>query len=433
MKKRIILYISAFTLMLNYDAYSATYTTVAGAGNWSDLARWHDGTSTPASALPGAGDDIVIDQSIDLDIDATVNSITYNTDWTVLNVGGGISLTVNNSITSNRTGIQFNLLNGASATTATGVTFTGSSTIVNNGSLSLGAGGLNLTNGSFSNYNIVSITGDLSINGGSFLNNSTSSIECGNLTMTGNLTANSNGGTIDAQAVLIDNTGAKLTNTGGTINAHGGIDVSGSTISNCVDGGNVNFWGTLDESGTCKLTGNTTLPVELISFYADSKEDVVEITWLTASEQASKFFQINHSVDGVSFSQLCKVTAAGQSSDVLQYNYEHRYPARGINYYQLIEFDLKGNTQNLGIVSAQISRNINFQESLIVQKGTPIVIQNLKNINNISLADCQGKINAINSYNESASISTTELTSGTYFLLINYDNYTEKTVIFIKD
>jgi len=79
---------------------AATYTTQGVDLLWSNLNNWDDGLNNPALVLPGAGDDIILIHPIDVDVNATVASITYSADWAVLNIKSNIALTVSGNITS---------------------------------------------------------------------------------------------------------------------------------------------------------------------------------------------------------------------------------------------------------------------------------------------------------------------------------------------
>lgn len=79
------------------------------------------------------------------------------------------------------------------------------------------------------------------------------------------------------------------------------------------------------------------LPVGLLGFDAEAREQQALLSWQTASEQNSAWFEIERSIDGQHFRFLDKVKAAGNSSTKQQYHYTD--PAAGAAgkrvYYRL--------------------------------------------------------------------------------------------------
>lgn len=76
------------------------------------------------------------------------------------------------------------------------------------------------------------------------------------------------------------------------------------------------------------------LPMELIYFNAVQQEGSVYIEWSTASENNTLFFEVQKSEDGINFYTIKSITAAGFSSQVLNYGAVDEEP-RPVNYYRL--------------------------------------------------------------------------------------------------
>ncbi|MCP4124408.1 MAG: hypothetical protein GY751_21895, partial [Bacteroidetes bacterium] len=100
-------------------------------------------------------------------------------------------------------------------------------------------------------------------------------------------------------------------------------------------------------------TAPNPLPVELVYLKVDPKEDKHVLSWQTASEQNSDYFDIEHSTDAKRFSVIGKVKSQGTSYDTHNYSYNHLSPARGINYYRLRQVDLDEKFEYSNIVSAR--------------------------------------------------------------------------------
>jgi hypothetical protein len=87
---------------------------------------------------------------------------------------------------------------------------------------------------------------------------------------------------------------------------------------------------------------NAVLPLQWLSFTLQKHEKAVKLDWSTASEQHTKEFIVQHSVNGTDWRELGKVPAAGNSSSVTRYSYTHLSPAKNINYYRLLQVDIDG-------------------------------------------------------------------------------------------
>ncbi len=90
----------------------------------------------------------------------------------------------------------------------------------------------------------------------------------------------------------------------------------------------------------------TALPVELSQFSVTKKEEnLVLLTWQTASEQNSKGFEIERSEDGLLWNTIGHVASKamnGNSSSVLHYDFADNSPLQGRNFYRLKQLDFDG-------------------------------------------------------------------------------------------
>ena len=100
-------------------------------------------------------------------------------------------------------------------------------------------------------------------------------------------------------------------------------------------------------SGTC-LTDIITvraagiLPVDLSRFNVYLKRDKVFLDWTTSSEQNSKSFTVERSLDGSSFDPLVTVAAAGNSTSPRNYSAIDESPLKGTSFYRLKQNDIDG-------------------------------------------------------------------------------------------
>lgn len=135
-----------------------------------------------------------------------------------------------------------------------------------------------------------------------------------------------------------DNTGYQLQNTSPYIQ-------SGLVISN---NGGYDFWDNSVSPTEAPSIGAyqsaAVLPIELMDFYAFKKNEQVELEWQTAWEQNNLGFEVQHSKDGKSWDVISFEEGKGNSDQLNHYQYTHRSPNVGDNYYRLkqIDFDDHG-------------------------------------------------------------------------------------------
>lgn len=104
------------------------------------------------------------------------------------------------------------------------------------------------------------------------------------------------------------------------------------------------------------FTVDAALPIELTQFRAVViHSNRVRLEWTTAAEVNNDYFTVQHSTDGAEFRTLAQVTAAGNSTSVLNYDLVHTDPSPGVNYYRLKQTDFDGSSTYSRIVSAEIT------------------------------------------------------------------------------
>lgn len=104
-----------------------------------------------------------------------------------------------------------------------------------------------------------------------------------------------------------------------------------------------NYSGTFSPFGVG--SGNGALPVELLFFNAEKKNQVHLLTWATASEKQFSHFEIQQSFDGKSFQSLDRVNSKGGSTQGSQYEKQILSNQAGKVYYRLAMVDLDGTIQ----------------------------------------------------------------------------------------
>jgi|694.fasta_scaffold117862_2 hypothetical protein len=172
------------------------------------------------------------------------------------------------------------------------------------------------------------------------------------------------------------------------------------------------------------------LPVELVYLNGNCDDNYSLIQWQTASEHNSTSFIIEKSEDGYTWDVIGEVAAAGNSSQLLIYQFKDTLRSTTINYYQLKQYDNDGNFKVYGPVSSNCltpSNEISVFPNPVVNNCT-IKLNALKSGKiNISLTDNFGKL--IEQYSFEALqgeseflLDMSKVTTGVYLLNIHSEN-----------
>lgn len=86
----------------------------------------------------------------------------------------------------------------------------------------------------------------------------------------------------------------------------------------------------------------TPLPLELIAFEANLKNDIVNLNWATATEVNNDYFTVERTNDLMNFTVVGFTDGAGTSNAVRKYQYLDTKPVQGWNYYRLKQTDFDG-------------------------------------------------------------------------------------------
>lgn len=102
------------------------------------------------------------------------------------------------------------------------------------------------------------------------------------------------------------------------------------------------------------LNGSKVLPLSLTGFAAEKKHDAVELQWQTGHEQNTSHFILERSIDGIQFSPLQRIAAAGNSTQPVNYTTLDKAPFSGTNFYRLKMVDIDGRFTYSKILSVKM-------------------------------------------------------------------------------
>lgn len=102
------------------------------------------------------------------------------------------------------------------------------------------------------------------------------------------------------------------------------------------------------------LTAQSSLPIKFVYISSRCQDGGVSLEWKTAQEQNSNRFSVQRSTDGVNWSEMGTLAAAGQSTQERSYVFKDRAPVSG-SMYRIVEYDFDGRTTISSIVRSNCS------------------------------------------------------------------------------
>ncbi len=156
---------------------------------------------------------------------------------------------------------------------------------------------------------------------------------------------------LDGGRLRLDDNSTIILVSGATIFGHGDkketITIGNTTkfdaqVNNIVAGPSMASSSTGSAPTGFVALGPGALPVKFIGFDVVRQNNNAVISWSTAQETNSNFFETQRSKDGNTWMTVGSVTAAGNSNDVLNYSYTDRSVTGDIVYYRIRQVDIDG-------------------------------------------------------------------------------------------
>ena len=114
------------------------------------------------------------------------------------------------------------------------------------------------------------------------------------------------------------------------------------------------------------------LPISLVSFTGFENKDFIELEWVVASQINNDYFTIDHSLDGFNWETITIIDGSGNTSNILIYNYTHKNPNFGINYYRLKQTDYDGKFEIFNPIAVYIKKEKSYIVSRYNLLGQPV-------------------------------------------------------------
>lgn len=228
-----------------------------------------------------------------------------------------------------------------------------------------------------------------------------------------------------------------LAETGGSETVYSAIEfASGTSPGTAIGPSTV---GDLSPNNT-SLTGvavTGAMPVTLIGFTARKEGNSVSLSWSTAEETNSDYFEIQHSTDIKQWKVIGRVESGHESVTTRHYFFTHAAPADGNNYYRLKMVDLATrNADRPFAFSAIRSLFIDSGASLLFPNpvSTELYIHDDKAappVSSLSVLNADGRVLYENKHVSRLALNVAHLTNGTYLLRIKRRDGTEQTGKFV--
>lgn len=140
-----------------------------------------------------------------------------------------------------------------------------------------------------------------------------------------------------------------------------------------------------------EFTKSGPLPVTLLSFSGTLVNKNVLLKWITSSEQNSSHFIVERSFDGISYSAIGNVKAAGNSTVQQQYNYSDAGITADMVYFRLKQVDIGGQYKYSPIIRFRLKGGPD-----IIIAPNPVINQlqlnGIKNGTAILIVDAAGRL-----------------------------------------
>jgi Zn-dependent metalloprotease len=165
-----------------------------------------------------------------------------------------------------------------------------------------------------------------------------------------------------------------------------------------------------------------TLPVKLVSFDAVKSGRQTKVSWKTATEENSSNFIIERSADGINFSAIGTMAAAGNSTAERNYGFTDNAPLAGNNYYRLRAVDMDGSADYSRIALVVFDKHNSLQLFPNPVKDE-LTIKNVFSSGTVYIYDVNGKqvyMQQVSGTNSSgAKISIGNLPQGIYVVKLD--------------
>lgn len=182
------------------------------------------------------------------------------------------------------------------------------------------------------------------------------------------------------------------------------------------------------------FTTGTALPVSLLNFDAAISGGAVQLSWVTAREMNTVFFEIQYSRDGKLFQPAGKVAAMAKNGTGHTYAFTHK-PGNGKFFYRLNMVDADGSSSlsEVKTITMEAVSGIRVYPNPVINKLNIVADAN-NSFEQVALYDLQGRVikRATLSGAQQLNWDLSQLAAGTYLLQCT-GVQAEKGILIIKE
>jgi hypothetical protein len=135
---------------------------------------------------------------------------------------------------------------------------------------------------------------------------------------------------------------------------------------------------------------NNPLPIELNYFSGACNNELVTLSWQTASEQNTSHFDIEKSTDGENWNKIGTVNASGNSTQEINYTFIDSEKSNGDNYYRLNQVDVDGKNEYFGPITVSCEDDSKINTYPNPSKGEFNLVMHAKTNEQITLKITDG-------------------------------------------
>ena len=180
----------------------------------------------------------------------------------------------------------------------------------------------------------------------------------------------------------------------------------------------------------------------MLEFSGVVKKEGNALSWSTATEKGSDYYQLERSKDGVNFTSIADLDARGNSNTISNYKYLDKQVGNGVYFYRIIEINVEGKSRVISDVILLKRSDTRFG----ILSVAPIPAREFVNIDFATIEKelvyyeiydvtgrqiINGKLETKEGLNQ-LQLDLNDYAFGTYFIKINSPKYGEVVTRFIK-
>ena len=168
------------------------------------------------------------------------------------------------------------------------------------------------------------------------------------------------------------------------------------------------------------ITSTIPLAVDMIDLNVVARNNQHVVQWKTLTEENNDYFEIEHSLNGTDFNPIGTIKGAGNSTELISYEFIDRVPSLGDNYYRLKQVD-RDNT----ITISKIIHAYNNSTASGIVKIYPNPAKEIVSIEYNSIKEIDSRYIVLDNLGRQIDASAIHFEKGINTIALNIQNYTD--------